>query len=212
VRGLRAASHLELRQDARDVVLDRLLGQVELLADLPVRLAVGHEREDALLLRGQAGELLVPQQVLALAEPVEHRARHGGVQEAFATTHRADRPDELAPLHLLQHVSGRPGHDRGEQSLVVGERGQHHDRGLRVLRADLARRLDPAAVDEADVHDHDVRARPVGLVDRLADRPGLSRHDDVVGGLQEGADTAANDLVVVDEEYAERRFCHGPTS
>ncbi len=48
---LGAASDLELRQDARDVVLHGLLGEVELLADLLVGLAVGHERQDPLLLR-----------------------------------------------------------------------------------------------------------------------------------------------------------------
>src|SRR5581483_2907434 len=67
VRGrLCPAGDLELGQDARDVVLHGLLCQVELVADLLVGLAVGDGGEDSLLLRGEPGELLVLQQVLAL--------------------------------------------------------------------------------------------------------------------------------------------------
>jgi hypothetical protein len=58
-RGLSSARDLELGEDAQDEVLDRLLGQAQLVADLPVRLTVGDEREEALLLGRQPDELLV---------------------------------------------------------------------------------------------------------------------------------------------------------
>ena len=45
--GLRAPLDTELGQQARDVVLDRLLGQEHPLADLPVGQALGDEVEDA---------------------------------------------------------------------------------------------------------------------------------------------------------------------
>jgi hypothetical protein len=66
--GLGAAGDPELAKDAGDVVLDRLLGQAQLLADLPVGPALGDQPEDALLLRRQPGQFLVAEQVLALAE------------------------------------------------------------------------------------------------------------------------------------------------
>ena len=68
--GFGAAGDLELGQDAGDVVLDRLLGQAELAGDLAVGAALGDQGEDALLLGGEAGQLLVLEQVLALAEAV----------------------------------------------------------------------------------------------------------------------------------------------
>ena len=49
-RGLGAPLQVELGQDRADVVLDRLVGQVDLGRDLLVRLSLGHKREDTLLL------------------------------------------------------------------------------------------------------------------------------------------------------------------
>src|ERR1700674_169992 len=45
--GFGAAGDLELREDAGDVVLDRLLGQVQLVSDLAVRPPLGDHLEDA---------------------------------------------------------------------------------------------------------------------------------------------------------------------
>src|SRR4051794_36700166 len=56
-RGLRATLEAQLGEDAGDVVLDGLLGQEELLTDLAVRQTLGHELEDAPLLRRQRTEL-----------------------------------------------------------------------------------------------------------------------------------------------------------
>jgi hypothetical protein len=65
------AGDLQLGQDAGDIVLDGLLGQVEFLADLLVGPAGGDLLQDPFLLGRQAGEALVLEQVLALAEPVK---------------------------------------------------------------------------------------------------------------------------------------------
>ena len=47
VRGdLRASLHAQLGQQRRDVVLDRLLGQVELLGDLSIRVPLTDQIED----------------------------------------------------------------------------------------------------------------------------------------------------------------------
>ena len=51
------ALQAELGQDAGDVVLDGLLGQEHLLADLPVGQALGDEAEQLELLLGQVGQL-----------------------------------------------------------------------------------------------------------------------------------------------------------
>ena len=78
--GLGPAGDLELGEDAGDVVLDRLLGQPKVLADLAVGAAVGDLGEDALLLGGQAGQLLVAEQVLALAQAVKAEERGMALQ------------------------------------------------------------------------------------------------------------------------------------
>src|SRR6266545_3149463 len=213
--GLGPAGHLELRQDARHVVLHGLLGEVELLADLAVGAPVRDQRQDPFLLRRQPGQALVAHQVLALAEAVQDGRGDRGIQQALARADRPDGPDQLAGLDLLEDVSGGPRHDRGEQRLVVGERGQHEDLRGRPPGPDLAGGLDPGAVLQADVHDHHVGTGPFGLVDGLPDRAGLRGDHDVLGGLQERPDAAAHDLVVVDEHHPERRSLrhrlHAPT-
>jgi hypothetical protein len=50
-RGLGPTGDLELGEDRRDVVLHRLLREAQLVADLLVRATIGHQGEDALLLR-----------------------------------------------------------------------------------------------------------------------------------------------------------------
>src|SRR6266511_563497 len=214
-RCLGPTGHLELRQDARHVVLHGLLGEMELLADLPVGLAVRDEGQDPLLLGGQPGQALVAHQVLALAEAVQDGRGDREVEQALAISDGPDGPDQLAGLDLLEDVPGGPGHDRGEQRLVVGEGRQHDDPGRRAAGPDLPGGLDPGAVFQADVHDHDVGTGPFGLVDGLPDRARLRGDHDVLGGLEEGPDAAAHDLVVVDEHDPERRRLrqpsHGPT-
>ena len=74
-----------------------------------------------------------------------------------------------------------------------------------MLRADLARRLDPAPIGEPDVHHDDVRSRAVGFIDGLPDRRGLRGHVDVVLGCKHRSDPVAHDLVIIDEHHPERR-------
>jgi hypothetical protein len=69
-----------------EVVLDRLLGQAQLTGDLTVGVALGDQPEDPLLLGRQAGQLLVLEQVLALAQPVQHPLGHGNRAAKVVTT------------------------------------------------------------------------------------------------------------------------------
>src|SRR6266540_4879832 len=198
--GLSPPGHLELGQDARDVVLDRLLGEAEFFADLLVGLAVGHQLQDPLLLGREAGQLLVLHQVLALAEAVQDALGDGRVQQALALAHGPNGPDQFAPLDLLQDIAGGSGHDRGEEGVVVGERGQNQDLDLWAAGLDLSSGLDPAPVGEAHVHDYDVGTSALGLFDRVTHGAGLAGHNDVLAGFEHGRDAASDYLVVVNEQ------------
>src|SRR5256885_4617748 len=90
-----AAGDLELGQDAGDVVLDRLLGEGEIVADLLVGLAVRDLLEDPLLLWGQARELLVRHELLPLAETIEDGGRDARVKERVAGAHGPDRVEQV---------------------------------------------------------------------------------------------------------------------
>ena len=73
-----------------------------------------------------------------------------------------------------------------------------------MLRADLAAHLDAVAVGQPHVEHGDVgrggRDAPVGLLGGA----GLADDLDVVLGLEQLAEAAADDLVVVEEEHPDR--------
>ena len=156
-------------------------------------------------------EPLVAEQVLSLPQPLEDGARDLVRQQALAPSDRPDGAQERVSLDLLQDVPGRPRQDRCEHGLVVGERGQHEHAGAGQQAPDLARRFDAAPVDEPDVHDHHIGARPLGFGDRVADRSSLRDHPQVLGGGEQLHEAAPDDLVVVDQHhaYAQRIFGHG---
>ena len=115
----------------------------------------------------------------------------------------ADGIDQIGAPHLLQHVAGRAGHDRAEQRFVVGERGQHQARDLGVLGADLAAHLDAVAVGQAHVEHGDV-GLVAGMRAGLLGGARLADHLEVVLGLEQLAQAAPDDLVVVEEEHPDR--------
>jgi hypothetical protein len=80
--------------------------------------------------------------------------------QGLACCDAADAVDEVTAANLLEDVTGGPRHDRVEQRLVVGERGEHEHGHLGVLRTDVAAGLDPGAIRQPHVHDDDLR--PVG--------------------------------------------------
>ncbi len=139
-----------------------------------------------------------------LPQPLEHPAGQRRVEERLAAADAAHAVDEVGAADLLQDVAGGAGHDGAEQGLVVGERREHQAGDLGVLRADLAADLDAVAVGQADVEDGDVRARGRDAPVRLLGGAGLADDLEVVLGLEQVAQAAADDLVVVEEEHADR--------
>src|ERR1700730_14302183 len=110
--GLGAAGNLELGEDPRHVFLDGLRRELQVDTDLPVRLAAGHLAEDALLLGRKPRQAFVAEQVLALAKAVENAFRYRGVEQVLTGADGPKGPPQVSTLDRLEHVSGRPGHDR----------------------------------------------------------------------------------------------------
>src|SRR4051794_25404528 len=100
--GLRTAAHVELGEDAGDVVLDGLLRPEQPVADLPVGQAVADELQDAAFLRGQRGQGVLAG---ALAEPPQHLGGALRVEERAAGRDRTDGADEVRAVDLLEDVA-----------------------------------------------------------------------------------------------------------
>ena len=81
-------------------------------------------------------------------------------------------------------------------------RMRHAVRGWRARM--LAAGFDPVAVLEPHVEHGDVRIESVHAGDRLGLGAGLADHRDVAFGFEEVANTSPHDLVVVEQEHADR--------
>src|ERR1700687_364202 len=159
--GLGAARHLQLGEDARHIVLDRLLGEFQIGADLSVRLAVRDLAEDPLLLSREPRQTLSPEKTLAVAKAVENAFGYRGIEEVLTGADGPNGPHEVTAMNLLEDISGSPGHDRSEQRFVIGKGGQHQYLNVGEAGAELPGGLNPAPVGEADIHHHDVGSCPL---------------------------------------------------
>src|SRR6478735_8190873 len=130
--GLHARVQLQLLQDVADVVLDRVLGDEELLGDLTVVEPLGHEPEDLELALGEPqGGALLALRLGHLLELVDELDGHGGADEGLALVDHADRLGDLLDGGVLQQVAGGPVlHRLVEVGLLVGDR-EHDDLGGR---------------------------------------------------------------------------------
>src|SRR6185436_19876530 len=135
----------ELIEDAADVVLDRLLGEEEDLADLPVRLALRELLEHLALLVGERRERWIFV-AAALPNALEDLAGDVGVEQRPSLRHRVDRFNDGLTSRLLEEIARRSRDDGCEQSLVVSVGGQHDDLRLRSRLADRSACLHATAI------------------------------------------------------------------
>jgi len=88
--------------------------------------------------------------------PFRHDAHRDRIEDGLARGNGADRAKQGLAANLLQQVSARSGEDGGEHGFLVWKRGEedHPRTGMGVENVPAC--LHPAAVLEADVHQHDV--------------------------------------------------------
>src|SRR5207302_7677704 len=112
--GFHTGVEVQLLEDVADVVLDGVLGDEELLGDVPVVVAPGDELEDLQLPVGQPGSRDAGPLVGALhhaGELVEQLGGHGGRDERLPGVHGPHRVRHLLDGDLLQQVPGSAGLD-----------------------------------------------------------------------------------------------------
>src|SRR5258706_3539360 len=135
---IRGVAQPELREDARDVALDRGDRYAEHLGDSAIGAPRGHQLENLSLAGAQPMERAAP-----VAVPDEHRD-HLRIEHGAAAGDSPDRLDKGAhvPNAILEQVANSFGAipEQFECIATLEELRQHEDADLRLARTDLARR------------------------------------------------------------------------
>jgi hypothetical protein len=137
--------------------------------------------------------------------------RRAHEQDAVLLTARAVcRPEPpqrgRAESLLADELCGAAALDVRRQLVGVIGRDQH-DRGFRVSQVKKARRLDPVHLRHANVHQHEVRARLVGELQRPAPVGGLADRLEAVGRDDEVSRDPPEERLVVDDQDADETLC-----
>ena len=199
--GLGPALHAQLGEERGDVVLDGLLGEEEALADLPVGQALADQLKDPPLLLGQPGQRVGALRLIA--HPLHDPAGRLRVEQGLPGGDRAHRADQVGAADLLEHIAGRPGHDRVEERLVVTVGGEHQAGHAGHLRPDLPAHRHPVAVRQAHVQNRHVRLEGGDPGQGRFRRARLTDHGDVGLGFQQVMDAPADDLMIVEQEHGD---------
>jgi len=138
------------------------------------------------------------------SHPLHHPGRGLLIEQRSAGRNRTHRSDQVKRTDLLEHVTGRPRHDRVEQRLVVPERGKHQAADLGQLRPDFAAHRDAVPIGEPHVKDRDIRSQGGNPGQRRLGSTGLADHRDVRLGLKQVAYPTPHDLVVIKQEHFDR--------
>ena len=168
--------------------------------------------DDASLLRGQLLDTAIAARPKDIApDPRKNLAGHRWIEQRLAVGDAMDGVEEVVALDLLQHVPGCAGHDRAEQRLVVGERREDEHTRLLAMGSDVPARLDTGAPRHADIHHHHVGRGLGGRGDGRIRGARLADHLDGQVGLEQRAESAAHQLVVVAEQDANASGGHRPS-
>ena len=199
--GLGPALHAQLGEERGNVVLDRLLGEEQALADLPVGQALADQLKDPPLLLGQPGQRVGALRLVA--HPLHDPAGRLRVEQGPPGGDRAHRADQVGAADLLEHIAGRPGHDRVEERLVVTVGGEHQAGHAGHLRPDLPAHRHPVAVRQAHVQNRHVRLEGGDPGQGRFRRARLTDHGDVGLGFQQVMNAPADDLMIVEQEHGD---------
>ena len=147
----------------------------------------------------------------ARGELLDHAAGHTGREERLAARDEAHRGQQVDRLGVLHEESAGAGAERLEDVLVEREGREDHDPdgGEAGVGGDLAGGGETVELGHADVHQDDVGLLLARERERLAAVARLADHPDVVLGVEEGAEAAADERLVVRKQDLDPRSPSG---
>lgn len=156
--GLNPVLQLELLEDVRHVLLDRVLADRQRLADRGVVGAIGEQPQHVELARRQDVRVvrLAFARLIAARHPRDQRAHDLARDDALVRGRLANRAGDLACPCILQQVPVSPGGQCFAYVALVDGYGQDDDVDLWKRRDDLADRLDARRIGHVEVDHNDI--------------------------------------------------------
>ena len=179
---------------------DGVDAQIELRRDLAVRLPVADQLQHFELARGEA--------VIRARPSRPAGARHARIEHRLAGRHPLDGRRQVEIERVLQDVAARAGVERLPHQRVLGVHAEHQDRDVgrvaRICRV-AARPLVPGIAQSITT----TRGfRRGGQADRFVAVAGFADHDDRRIVLEDAAEAAPDQAVIVGEQDGDRVIRH----
>lgn len=207
-RSLGAALHLQLLEDADEIVFDRVFTQAELSAGLLVGHAFRDKGEDAAFLSGEDGQVRTALCGVAAAEQPQHTRGGVWIENGTAGGDILERLHEARGIDFLLQVAVGAGGHGVVHEIVVCVCSQHHDAGVRKVFEDLPAGVETAAVGQADVEQDYARFQGGADADSLSYCACFAHHLHRRirrRAVQDGFYAAPNEFAVIDENDADGR-------
>jgi hypothetical protein len=183
------------RQQIRNVVLDRLLGQKEIRSDFAIRLSSCDLFEDGPLSVGQPSKQRIIRSVFSVSG--------GGVPErGLASGHTPDVVDQIEVMHSLQDKARDTLSSGCLESSLVGKPSENENPRPGGICSHAPADVDPGAIRKVEVNHHDVRLVDFGPTNRLRHACSLGHNAEVGLSFDERAQTMTHKLVIIDQHHS----------
>src|SRR6202163_2822597 len=154
--GLRPRAEIQLAENVRNMMLDRLVRQEQVGGDLLVRLAVGRQAQNPFFLVRERGAGHLVGAGGHLPDPFQDLARHLRIEQRAALRDGDHGIDQAGFVDLLQEISRGAGHDGFVHGIFVGVGRQHDDFAAEIATQDLATSVDATSAGHADIEQDDI--------------------------------------------------------
>src|SRR5580658_908679 len=196
----RGRAYPELAHEIGAVSFDRLVAHAEQLRHLTGAVALRDQGDDFLLTLGEHSCRVRMARSVGRGRPIAARGQleHGLTDVVLAAGEGVNGVEELAAMVIAQQVAISACAACGLDGLAVAARGQDQHARLGPAAFDVRDGLGAGFHRQREVHDHDIRAQIPTRADRFPGAAEGAVDVQILGALQQGAQSVADDALLVD--------------
>src|SRR6266487_326374 len=201
--GLCPISHLQLAKNARNIVAHRLRIDHQLLSDLAIAASLGYQDENFPFPLGQIRKGQGRDGLPWDGKELHQALGHARTEDSFPFAHRADGSEHLDFTGLFQDIATRSRPQRGEEGIVLLNKGDHENATVRVRLQDATCRLDATDAWHPQIHDDHIRLQGGRQRHHLLSAGRFAHHLQIFCRLQQGTHPAAYQRMVISNQNAQ---------